>query len=144
MVLLRHSNLSHQRAPGTNTPGRHPFGERMSDASLETVIAGLARAVRIASEELPELVEYIAPALELLSQEQVAISALSPSKHRALQRMALLEKKLQSCDSGDRAAYVMGVLDLSRSTYYEYRKILEREGLIPDESGKLGLPNADE
>ena len=35
--------------------------------SLEDVIAGLARAVRIASEILPELVGYIAPALDMLT-----------------------------------------------------------------------------
>jgi hypothetical protein len=114
---------------------------RVSDKpdSLDDVIAGLSRAIRLASEELPELVGYIAPALDMLTQTQLAISALGSRKQQLLQQMAVLELQLAGCDPGERAAYVMDRLDLPKSTYYEYRKLLEQEGVIPDESGLSGL-----
>jgi hypothetical protein len=112
--------------------------------TLDDVIAGLARAVRVASEQLPELVGCIAPALEMLTQTQLGIAALSSNKQRTLEQMAVWEIKLADCDSGERAAYIMDVLDLPRSTYYEYRKLLEREGLIPDESELFGLTAEDD
>jgi hypothetical protein len=125
---------------------RDPTTEREATPlpDLEDIIASLARAVQIANDRLPELVGYIAPALTMLTRSQLNISALKSNKQRTLQQMAVLEIKLVSCDPGERCAYIMDLLDLSKSTYYEYRKLLEREGVIPDESGNLGLTSEDE
>jgi hypothetical protein len=113
--------------------------------SIDDVIAGLATAIRVASQEKPELVGLIAPALEMLSQTQVGLSALSSRKQRTLEEMALLEAQLAACDPGKRATYIMDRLDLPRSTYYDYRALLEAKGLVsPDESELSGLAEEDD
>ena len=62
--------------------------------TLDDIVAGLARAVRIASEQLPELVTYIGPALEMLTQIQLTIADLSSGKQRTLEQMAVWEMEL--------------------------------------------------
>lgn len=91
---------------------------------LEALAASLTRAISLCASKCPEAVPHIAKVLEAIALIQLDMAQFKAPKQQKLEQMAILERKLASCDAGERKRYIMDCLDISESTYHDYQKIL--------------------
>lgn len=113
---------------------------RVALAALRRCYHALARETPLAPGDRVQILDVFAAAVRTL--EATAAPAPRATTRALLRRIALLERQLAKMPAGERAAAIRCRLGLSRSRYYELRKLLhgpeKKSGLDGDGMHALG------